>query len=162
MRAEDILDVVHGGNSLLGVRLLKVADETKAAAPARVAVFDNNLQPRSAREGRSQGGAHRIALMRSAVQCSAVHSQPPRRHQTPQTSGGGWPPRCARQDRWESIVSGWYARAKDTVGQYPMKSFDMVTVGVGYVTARTNKKVRSASRLEVGCLAGCRKRWWGR
>lgn len=38
-----LLDVVHRGNSSLGVIFIGVADESKSTASASVAIFDHNL-----------------------------------------------------------------------------------------------------------------------
>jgi hypothetical protein len=39
----DSLDVVHGGDSSIGLSLLLVADESEATATAGVTVLDDNL-----------------------------------------------------------------------------------------------------------------------
>jgi hypothetical protein len=53
--ARDLLDVVHGGNGLLGILLLEVAHEAEATAPAGVAVLDDDL-----------GGMVRLGCLASA------------------------------------------------------------------------------------------------
>lgn len=43
-RIEDgVLDIVHGGNGLLRIALLGVADEAEAAAAASVTILDHDL-----------------------------------------------------------------------------------------------------------------------
>lgn len=85
----DVLDIVHGTDSSIGILLLGVTDETEATAAASITVLDNNLQYECD-----------ISNLRRVLVSGYRDSQLLRRHQTPRTFDGEHSRQCATQGRY--------------------------------------------------------------
>lgn len=98
-RDVNVLNIVHGADSIVSISLVSEADETEATGATSITVLDNDLET--------------MAVSKCRVQDERRPDlQLPQRHQTPRTFVGGRSRRCARQGRCH-VVSTQMRKMKE-------------------------------------------------